>query len=56
VSGELHAMAALTSREIIPGTPWIGGWMGIRASMDAVAERKITSLSLPTNETRLSSP
>jgi hypothetical protein len=26
-----------------PGTPWIGGWVGLRAVLDAVAKRKIPS-------------
>jgi hypothetical protein len=30
VSGQLHA----------PGTHWIGGWMGLRAVLDAVVKRK----------------
>jgi hypothetical protein len=25
----------------IPGTPWIGGWVGPRAGLDAVVRRKI---------------
>jgi len=29
-------------REIVSGTPWIRGWVGSRAGMDAVAKRKIT--------------
>jgi hypothetical protein len=33
VSGQLHA----------PGIHWIGGWMGPRAVLDAVVERKIPS-------------
>jgi hypothetical protein len=28
-------------REIAPGTPWIGGWVGLRAGLDAVVKRKI---------------
>jgi hypothetical protein len=27
----------------IPGTPWIGGWVGPRAVLDAVVKRKIPS-------------
>jgi hypothetical protein len=42
VSGQLHAPAAL-SPERIPGTNWIGGWVGPRAGLEAVVERKIPS-------------
>jgi len=40
VSGQLHAPAALLSGGIGPVTHWIGGWVGPRACMDAVAKRK----------------
>jgi len=30
-----------------PNPHWIGGWVGPRADFDAVAKRKILSLSLP---------
>jgi hypothetical protein len=30
-----------TSREIAPGTYWIGGWVGPRTVLDAVVKRKI---------------
>jgi hypothetical protein len=43
VSGQLHAPAAFTPRERAPGTHWIGGWMGLRAILDAVVKRKIPS-------------
>jgi hypothetical protein len=33
----------LTPKERIPGTHWIGGWVGARAVMDAVVKRKIPS-------------
>jgi len=29
-----------TPGEEVPGNYWIGGWMGPRASLDAVAKRK----------------
>jgi hypothetical protein len=32
-----------TSRERAPGTHWIGGWVGPRAGLDAVAKRRIPS-------------
>jgi hypothetical protein len=40
VGGELHAQAALPAVERAPGTHWIGGWVGPRAGLDAVAKRK----------------
>jgi hypothetical protein len=30
-------------RERVPGTHWIGGWVGPRAVLDAVVKRKIPS-------------
>jgi hypothetical protein len=38
-----HALAAQPPRERASGTPWIGGWMGPRASLNAVVKRKIPS-------------
>jgi hypothetical protein len=38
VSGELHTLAA--------STHWIGGWVGPRASKDALVKRKNPTLSL----------
>jgi hypothetical protein len=32
-----------TAREIVPGTHWIGGWVGPRAGVDTVVKRKIPS-------------
>jgi hypothetical protein len=43
VSGQLHAPAALPPSERAAGTHWIGGWVGPRAVLDAVAKRKIPS-------------
>jgi hypothetical protein len=53
---EHHAMMALdggewsasrssrfSPKEIAPGTHWIGGWVGLRASLDAVVKRNIPS-------------
>jgi len=40
VSGQFHAPAALPPRERAPGTHWIGGLVGTRAGLDAVAKRK----------------
>jgi hypothetical protein len=36
VSGQLHAPAALLPRKEPPGTHWMGGWVGPRASLDDV--------------------
>jgi hypothetical protein len=41
VSGQLHARAALTPKERGPSTHWIGGWVGLGFSLDAVEKRKI---------------
>jgi hypothetical protein len=43
VSGQLHTLAALPTRERSPGTQWIGGWVDLRAVLDAVVKRKIPS-------------
>jgi hypothetical protein len=43
VSGQLDAPAACTPRERAPVTHWIGGWVGPRAVLDVVVERKIPS-------------
>jgi hypothetical protein len=43
VSGQFHTPAALLPRERAPGTHWIGGWVGPRASLDTVVKRKIPS-------------
>jgi hypothetical protein len=32
-----------TSKERAPGTHWIGGWVDLRAVLDAVVKRKIPS-------------
>jgi hypothetical protein len=31
-----------TPRERAPGTHWIGGWVGLRATLDAVVKRKFS--------------
>jgi hypothetical protein len=28
--------------ELVPGTDWIGGWVGLRAGLDAVEKRNIS--------------
>jgi hypothetical protein len=38
-----------TPRKRAPTTPWIGGWVGPRASLDTVAKRKIPSLLRDSN-------
>jgi hypothetical protein len=35
--------SCFTRRERAPGTHWIGGWVGSRASLDTVVKRKIPS-------------
>jgi hypothetical protein len=40
-------------RERVPGTHWIGGWVGPRAVLDAVVKRKIPS---PCQESNLRTP
>jgi hypothetical protein len=41
VSGQLQAQAALPQGKD-PGTHWTGGWVGSRAGLDAVEQRKIS--------------
>jgi hypothetical protein len=36
-------LGRFTSRDRVPGTHSTGGWVGPRASLDAVAKRKISS-------------
>jgi len=38
VSYQLHAPVTLPPRKEPPGTRWIGGWVGPRASLDSVAK------------------
>jgi hypothetical protein len=42
VSGKIHDSAAFLPRERDPGSYWIGGWVGTRGSLDAVAKTKDT--------------
>jgi uncharacterized membrane protein YdcZ (DUF606 family) len=42
VSGQLHDPAALPPGKS-PWYHWIGGWVGLRAVLDAVLKRKIPS-------------
>jgi hypothetical protein len=41
---QLHAPAALPPGERAPGTNWIGGWVGPRAGLDNMEERKFLTL------------
>jgi hypothetical protein len=41
VSGQRDAPAALYPQGKNPGTHWIGGWVGLRASLDTGDRRKI---------------
>lgn len=43
VNGQFHYPAALPSWNIVLGTHWIGIWVGHRARLNTVEERKITS-------------
>jgi hypothetical protein len=38
-----------TPREISPGTPWIRGWVDLRAVLDAVVRRKIPGFRRESN-------
>jgi hypothetical protein len=53
VSGQLHAPAALTPRERVPGTDWIGGWVGPRVILDSVVKTEIPS---PRRESNCTTP
>jgi hypothetical protein len=54
VSGQRHAPAALYPLVKDPGYPldWIGGWVGLRAGMDAGARIKILCLCRGSNPDR----
>jgi hypothetical protein len=41
VSGQRHAAAALYPREMTPGTPWTGDWVGPRTGLDTEDRGKI---------------
>jgi hypothetical protein len=36
-NGQFHALAFLLPEERVPGTHWIGAWVGPRAGLDAMA-------------------
>jgi hypothetical protein len=44
VSGQLHALAALSRKETAPGIHWIGGWVGPRAGLDDLEEKIFLTL------------
>jgi len=39
--GQLHAPTALPVGVRVPGTLWVGGWVGPGAGLNAVVEREI---------------
>jgi hypothetical protein len=41
VSGQLHALAAIP-QETVPGTDFIGGWVGARVGLDVIERRDIS--------------
>jgi hypothetical protein len=41
VNCQFHALAALISGEISPGTHCTGGWVGPKTNLDAMEKRKI---------------
>jgi len=49
VNGQLRTTTALPPGKVLPGTRYIGGWMGSRASLDAVAKRKNPCLCRESN-------
>jgi hypothetical protein len=52
VSGQRRAPAALYPRGKDPNTHCIGGWVGLRAGLDAEARRKILCLCWGSNPDR----
>jgi hypothetical protein len=44
VSGQLHAPAALPPGKRVPGTHWIGGWVGPRTAQDDAEKRKVKTV------------
>jgi hypothetical protein len=49
VSRHLHALTVLSPGQKPSGTHWIGGWVGPRANLDAVARSK-NSITVPVAE------
>jgi len=54
MSGQLRAPAALTPGERVPGTQWIGGWLGPGTGADAM--EKIKFLASTRNQTPVVQP
>jgi hypothetical protein len=54
MSNQLHDLVRFTRGNKALGTHWTGGWMGSRASLDAVEKSK-TSCPHPAIETRFRS-
>jgi hypothetical protein len=52
VNGQRHAPAALLPPGMVIGTPWIGGWVGLRAILDTDTRRKIVCLCRDSNPGR----
>jgi hypothetical protein len=52
VSGQHHAQAALCPQGKDPGTHCTGGWVGLRAGLDAEAGRKLLCLCWGSNPGR----
>jgi hypothetical protein len=51
-SGQRHALSALYSRELTPGTHWIRGWVGLRAGLDTEVRGKALCLCRGSNPGR----
>lgn len=43
VNNQLHAPAHFTPAETAAGTCWIRGWVGLRARLNALEKRKIST-------------
>jgi hypothetical protein len=52
VNGQHHAPAALYPGERTAGTHWTGGWVGLRADLEAETGRKILCLCWGSNPGR----
>jgi hypothetical protein len=56
VSGQLHVPVALPPGKGAPVTHWIGGWVGSRADLDAMAKRKSPIIAPTGNRTPVIRP
>jgi hypothetical protein len=43
MSGQLHIPSQFTPMEVALGTHWVGGLVGIRASLNALENRRISA-------------